>query len=453
MKKLGMLILAISLACTALWSNGAGDAEKADAAAGKAKGPVEIYWWHAMGGANGEKIDQIATAFNERQSDYKVIPVNKGSYSDTMTAGIAAFRSGEQPHIIQVYEVGTGTMMAAKGAIKPVYQLMEEAGADFDPSAYLGTVTGYYTTSQGQMLSMPFNSSTPVMYYNKDAFAAAGLDPENPPQTWEEVAEVSRILVDKGVVSAGFTTTWPSWLMVENFSAIHNIPLSTRSNGFDGMDAEFVFNKTLVVKQHEMLAKWQKENIFKYGGRQSTAGPLFNSGEVAMTFGSSAGYSGYKQNCDFNFGTSYLPYWASDVDGIQNSIIGGASLWVFEGHTDVEYKGVAEFFSYLSSAEVQADWHQFTGYLPITYAAYDLTKSQGFYDTNPGTETALIQMTTNQPTANSKGLRFGNYNQIRDIINDEQEAIFAGEKTAQQGMDDAVKRANELLRQFEKANS
>ena len=290
------------------------------------------------------------------------------------------------------------------------------------------------------------------MYYNKDAFSAAGLDPENPPKTWEEVAEVSRILVDKGVVAAGFTTTWPSWLMVENFSAWHNMPIGTKENGFAGLDTEFTFNKTGVVKHHEMLAQWQKEGIFKYGGRASEAGPLFNTGEVAMTFGSSAGYAGYKKNCEFNWGTSMLPYWKSMVSDPQNSIIGGASLWVFEGHSTPEYKGVAAFFNYLSSAEVQADWHQFTGYLPITYAAYELTKSQGFYDANPGTETALLQMTRKQPTPNSKGLRFGNYNQIRSIINDEQEAIFSGEKTAQQGLDDAVRRGNELLRQFEAAN-
>ncbi len=449
MKKLGFVILALIAMTSVLWANGSQEAEKG---AAEAQGPIEIYWWHAMGGALGEKVDQIAADFNATQSDYKVIPVNKGNYSDTMTAGIAAFRSGEQPHIIQVYEVGTGTMMAAKGAVKPVYQMMKEAGAEFDPSAYLATVTGYYTTPAGEMLSMPFNSSTPVMYYNKDAFSAAGLDPENPPKTWEEVAEVSRILVDKGVVAAGFTTTWPSWLMVENFSAWHNMPIGTKENGFAGLDTEFTFNKTGVVKHHEMLAQWQKEGIFKYGGRASEAGPLFNTGEVAMTFGSSAGYAGYKKNCEFNWGTSMLPYWKSMVSDPQNSIIGGASLWVFEGHSTPEYKGVAAFFNYLSSAEVQADWHQFTGYLPITYAAYELTKSQGFYDANPGTETALLQMTRKQPTPNSKGLRFGNYNQIRSIINDEQEAIFSGEKTAQQGLDDAVRRGNELLRQFEAAN-
>ncbi|MDC7222767.1 MAG: sn-glycerol-3-phosphate ABC transporter substrate-binding protein UgpB [Spirochaetales bacterium] len=451
MKKQVKYILALMALCSVLWANGGGEVEKADAATAQ-EGPVEIYWWHAMGGALGEKVDQIAADFNAMQQDYQVIPVNKGNYSDTMTAGIAAFRSGEQPHIIQVYEVGTGTMMAAEGAVKPVYKLMEEAGEDFDASAYLSTVTGYYTTPAGEMLSMPFNSSTPIMYYNKDAFAAAGLDPENPPKTWEEVGEVSQILLDKGVVTAGFTTTWPSWIMMENFSAWHNMPIGTKENGFAGKDTEFTFNTTGVVKHHEMMAQWQQENIFKYGGRKGDAGPLFNTAEVAMTFGSSAGYAGYKKNCDFNWGTSTLPYWASMVEEPQNTIIGGASLWVFEGHSQAEYKGVAEFFTYLSSAEVQADWHQFTGYLPITYAAYDLTKSQGFYQENPGTETALLQMTRHEPTANSKGLRFGNYNQIRDIINDAQEAIFSGAKTAQEAMDEAVMRGNELLRQFEETN-
>ncbi len=452
MRMKGLLILVLAALFGYLWASGQQDGEKAVAAAGNQENAIEIYWWHAMNAALGEKVDQIAADFNAAQSRYKVIPVNKGNYSDTMTAGIAAFRSKEQPHIIQVYEVGTGTMMAARGAIRPVYQVMKEANADFNPDAFLAAVTGYYTTPEGQMLSMPFNSSTPVMYYNKDAFAAAGLDPETPPKTWEDVERVSRILLDKGVVTAGFTTTWPSWVMLENFSAWHDIPIATRGNGFSGMDTEFTFNTGDVVKHHEKLAVWQKEKIFKYGGRKSEAGPLFNTAEVAMTFGSSAGYAGYKKNCDFNWGTSTLPYWESMVDEPQNSIIGGASLWVFEGHSREEYKGVAEFFSYLSSAEVQADWHQFTGYLPVTYAAYELTKRQGFYDANPGTETALLQMTRSNPTANSKGLRFGNYNQIRDIINDEQEAIFSGSKTAREGMDNAVKRGNDLLRQFEAAN-
>ncbi|MFP4113925.1 MAG: sn-glycerol-3-phosphate ABC transporter substrate-binding protein UgpB [Spirochaetota bacterium] len=417
------------------------------------EGPVQITWWHAMGGALGEKLDEIAAGFNAAQDEYEVVPVNKGSYAETMTAGIAAYRSGEQPHIMQVFEVGTGTMMAARGAIMPVYELMEEYGESFDPEGYLSTVTGYYTDPDGNMLSMPFNSSTPVLYYNQDAFEEAGLDPDQPPRTWEEVEEASRRLMDAGVVKAGFSTTWPSWIMVENLSAWHDVPIGTMANGFEGLGTEFTFNNELVVRHHAQLAEWHEEGIFRYGGRQSQANALFSSGEVGMFLESSAGYAGFVSSCDFAFNTGMLPYWPQAEGAPQNSIIGGASLWVMSGHSDAEYDGVARFLSYLSSPEVQADWHQFTGYLPITYEAYELTRSQGFYEENPGTETALLQMTLNSPTENSKGLRFGNFVQIRDIINDAQEAIFAGDVGAQAGLDEAVARGNALLREFEAANN
>ncbi|GAK55529.1 extracellular solute-binding protein, family 1 [Candidatus Vecturithrix granuli] len=412
---------------------------------------TEIQWWHAMGGRLGEKVDAIAEGFNNSQSDYKVVPVFKGSYAETMTAGIAAFRSKEPPHILQVFEVGTATMMAAKGAIKPVYELMAETGEPFDPNAYLSTVTGYYSTTEGQMLSMPFNSSTPILYYNKEAFAKAGLDVNTPPKTWPEVEEYAKKLVAAGY-ECGFSTAWTSWIQMENFSAWHNVPIGTKANGFGGFDTEFVFNNPTVVRHIQQLADWQKDKIFAYGGRTNTGNAKFSSGECAMYTESSAGYAGFKSTAQFEFGTGMLPYWP-DVEGApQNTIIGGASLWVMAGHPDEEYKGVAKFFSYLSSPEVQADWHQFSGYLPITTAAYELTKSQGFYEKNPGTETPLLQMMLHDPTDNSRGIRFGSFVQVRDIMDETFEAIFSGQKTAQQGLDDAVAAGNNLLRKFEAAN-
>ncbi|WP_299618374.1 sn-glycerol-3-phosphate ABC transporter substrate-binding protein UgpB [Pelagibius sp.] len=410
---------------------------------------TEINWWHAMGGKLGEKVAEIAEGFNASQSDYRLVAVYKGNYTETMTAAIAAFRAKEQPHIVQVFEVGTASMMGAKGAIKPVYELMAEAGEPFDPAAYLSSVTGYYTDTDGNMLSMPFNSSTPVLYYNKDAFAKAGLDANSPPKTWPEVEAAARKLQAAGY-ACGFTTGWQSWVQLENFSAWHNVPFATKANGFGGIDTELAFNSPLHVKHVGTLAGWQKEKIFDYGGRRSDSAPKFYNQECGMYMNSSAAYAGVKANTkDFEFGVGSLPYWP-DAGAPQNSIIGGATLWVLSGHESAEYKGVARFFSYLSSAEVQADWHQFTGYLPITHAAAKLTKDQGFYDANPGTDVAIMQMTGNEPTENSKGLRLGNFVQIRDVINEELEAIWAGDKSAQQGLDDAVSRGNALLRRFEK---
>ena len=413
--------------------------------------PITINWWFAHGGRLGEKVQQIVAGFNASQSQYKVVATYKGNYTDTMNAGIAAFRSKNPPHILQVFEVGTASMMAAKGAVKPVYEVMAESGLPFDPKAYLSTVTGYYTAPDGKMLSMPFNSSTPVLYYNLEAFEKAGLDPNKPPKTWPEVAEYARKLVAAGY-PGGFSTAWISWIHVENFSAWHNVPIGTKENGFGGMDTQFVFNSPLHVKHIQKLADWQKEKIFVYGGRRNKGNALFSSEQVAMYTESSAGYAGFKKTCKFPFRTSMLPYWPDASGAPQNTIIGGASLWVLQGHSAAEYKGVAAFFNYISRPEVQADWHQFTGYLPITLAAYDLTKKQGFYEKNPGTETALIQMTLNNPTANSKGLRFGNFVQMRAIMYDTLEAIFAEKMSAQKGLGDAVGKGNKLLRKFEKAN-
>ena len=410
---------------------------------------TEIQWWHAMGGKLGEKVAEIAEGFNTSQSDYTLVAVYKGTYTDTLTAAIAAFQTKEQPHIVQVLEVGSASMIGAKGAIKPVYQLMAEAGEAFDPRAYLSSVTGYYTDTEGNMLSMPFNSATPVLYYNKDAFAKAGLDPNAPPRTWPDVEAAARKLQAAGY-ACGFTTGWQSWVQLENFSAWHNVPFATKANGFGGIDTELAFNSPLHVKHVGTLAGWQKEKIFDYGGRRSDSAPKFYNQECGMYMNSSSAYAGVKANAtEFEFGVGQLPYWP-DAAAPQNSIIGGATLWVLSGHEDAEYKGVARFFSYLSSAEVQAEWHQFTGYLPITHAAAKLTKEQGFYERNPGIDVAILQMTGKEPTENSKGLRLGNFVQIRDVINEELEAIWAGDKTAQQGLDDAVSRGNALLRRFEK---
>jgi len=410
---------------------------------------TEIHWWHGMGGALGERVNEIADKFNQHQSEYKLTVSYKGNYAETMTAGIAAFRARRQPHILQVYEVGTAVMMQAKRATKPVYQIMADANLPFDSNDYISAVVSYYSNADNQMLSMPFNSSTPVLYYNKEAFKKAGLDPEQPPKTWEEMGEYSRKLVASGY-ECGFSTSWQSWIHLENLGAWHNIPFGTKENGFAGLDTEFTFNSPLHLKHIQQLADWQKEKIFVYGGRRNVSNAKFSSGQCAMFTESSAGYAGFKKAAKFDFGIANLPYW-SDVKGVpQNTIIGGSSLWVLAGHKANEYKGVATFFAFLSSPEIQTFWHENTGYVPITTAVYESMKKQGFYEKNPGRDIPILQMSHKKPTPQSKGLRFGNFVQIRDIINQELEAIWAGKKTAQQGLDSAVKRGNIQLRQFEK---
>ena len=413
---------------------------------------TEIQFWHAFTGRLGELVAEQVETFNNSQDAYQVVASHKGNYSETLNAGIAAFRAGEQPHILMVFEVGTATMMAAEGAIRPVYEVMAEANVDFDPDSYIGSVKGYYTTTDGEMLSLPFNSSTPVLWVNEDALEAAGISPDVDLSTWQAVDAVLDQLKESGH-ECPMTTAWQSWIHLENLSAYHDVPFATRDNGFAGTDTELAFNGPVQVQHIAQMGEWAEEGKFIYAGRRNEGGANFRAGECALFTESSAGYAGINAEAEFDFGVRPLPYWDGVEGAPQNTIIGGASLWIMAGHEAEEYKGVAEFLNFLSSTDIQAKWHQDTGYLPITLAAGQRTREMGFYDENPGTDVAVEQMTANAPTSNSKGLRLGSFDQIRGIIDEELEAVWAGDKDAQAALDSAVERGNQLLRRFEQASN
>lgn len=413
-------------------------------------GRTTVEFWFGLGKPLGDVLEAIVMDFNQSQDKYYVDAIYKGGYADTMNAAIAAYRAGQAPHIVQMFEVGTATMMAAGDAIKPVYQLAKEVGWDLDPGIYIPAVRGYYSEGDN-MISMPLNSSTPMMYFNKEAFRKAGLDPDNPPKTWAETRAAAKKLVDSGATACGMTFEWPTWTQLENFSAIHNVPLATKANGMLGRDAELKFNSDLHIRHLQTLIDMQAEGSFKYGGRDGAATVLFPSGECGIIMASSAARARIQRESNFEWGVTFLPYYDDAPGAPLNSIIGGASLWVMNspGRTAEEYKAVAEFFKYISRPEVDARWHQETGYLPITHGGYEKTKADGFYEKNPGADLPYKQLTRTEPTENSLGLRLGNMPQIRVVVYEEWEKAFQGQQTAKQAMDNAVARGNQILREFE----
>lgn len=413
-----------------------------------AQAQTEIDFWHAFTGRLGELVAEQVETFNASQSDYVVVQTHKGNYSETLNAGIAAFRAGEQPHILMVFEVGTATMMAAKGAVKPVYQLMKDAGEPFDPQAYLPAITGYYSTTKGEMLSFPFNSSSMVMWVNTDALKAIGVT--EPPKTWPELFAAAKKLTQNGFPNCGFSTTWVTWLNIEQLSAWHNVPVATKANGMDGLDTTLEINGPVQVKHLGNLAEAQKDKSFDYSGRYDSGFGRFTAGECPIMFGSSGSYGNVKGAAKFAWTSAPMPYYPDVPGAPQNSIIGGASLWVMGGKKPDEYKGVAKFFTFLSDTDRQAKLHQTTGYMPITKAAYEKSKADGFYEKNPALEVPIKELTNKPPTENSRGLRLGNLPQMRDMWAEEIEATLAGKKTAKQALDEAATRGNAMLRQFEK---
>ena len=415
-----------------------------------AQAQTEIQWWHSMTAVNGEWVNDLAKQFNESQKEYKVVPTFKGSYDESMTAAVAAFRAGNAPDILQVFEVGTATMMASKNAIVPVTKIMNDAGYKFDPNAYISAVAGYYTAPNGQMLSFPFNSSTTIFYFNKDAFKAAGLPTDKAPSTWPEVVAAAAKLKASGH-RCPFTTAWQGWTQLESFSSWHNVEYATRGNGLQGLDARLKVDSPLHLRHIENLANMAKQGLFVYKGRGNVPEASFVSGECAMINTSSGFYGNVAKNAKFAYGLAPLPYYPDVAGAPQNTVIGGASLWVMANKKPAQYKGIASFFDFISKPEVQSASHKRTGYLPVTTAAYKLTEESGFYKQNPGTDVAVTQM-IRKVTDKSRGIRLGNYVQIRTIEDEELEQVWGGKKSAKEALDSIVKRGNEQLERFQKAN-
>ena len=400
-----------------------------------AQAKTQIDFWFSLSGQLGETVEQLVKSFNESQDEFEVVAFFRGAYAESMTAAIAAYRAGNAPHILQVYEVGTQTMLLS-GAVYPVYQLMEDQNINIDWNDYIPAVLAYYS-HEGNLYSLPFNSSSPVFFYNKDIFAAAGLDPEKPPTTWQEVEEYSRKIIESGAARYGFTTGWPSWVLIENMHTWH---------GFEGLDAELLINGEFGVKHVSALAKWQEEGIFHYGGRGDSANWIFLNEECAM-MPHSSGLIGSMKQSGLNWAAAPLPHWGDPYPKV-NTIIGGATLWVLNGHESEEYKGVAEFLKFVAQPEQQAWWHKQTGYVPISLPAAEMLTAEGHFEAQPFQKVAINELNNAPPTRDTMGIRLGNFVEIRNVVEEELENIFAGKKSVKAGLDDAVKRSNELLREF-----
>lgn len=416
----------------------------------QAKTPITF--WHGMGGELGDITNKLIEDFNASQDKYEVKGVFKGNYDEAMTAAIAAYRAKQHPNIMQIFEVGTATMIAAKdkGVVRPIYEIMENAGTPLDMSLFLPSVTSYYSTSDGKLIAMPFNASTTVLYYNKDAMKKAGYDEF--PATWPEVVDLARKIKASGACKYGLVSGWQSWVQLESFSAWHNVPFASNNNGFDGLDTKLLFNGDLQVRHIDLLSQLNKEGTLTYVGRKSEAINAFTAGEAGILTNSSGSYAAVKAGAKFEWGVHVLPYYP-DVEGApQNTVIGGAAIWAMAGHSQEAENGVAAFINYILQPEIQAKFHQETGYVPVTLAGYELTKQQGFYEANPGTDMAVKALSDKKPTINTLGLRLGNFVQIRNVVDEELEAVWSGQKTAKQALDAAVERGNAELVRFAKAN-
>jgi len=420
-------------------------------AASAAHAETEITWWHAMGGALGETVNQIAADFNASQDEYTITPVFKGTYEETLTAGIAAFRAGEQPNILQVFDAGAATVIGAKGATVPVQDLLTDNGVAFDITDYISGVRYFYADADDKMIGMPFNSSSPIMYYNVEALEKAGV---TPPKTWEEFQSVTA----PALKAAGYTALSQShlpWIFTENFMSRHDLPFATNNNGYGGTDGtEILVNNDAIKAHFTAVTEWQKEGYFEwFGTGWGDNQTPFEEGKVAIWLGSSGSFGGLsKKDLPFTFSATFLPYWEGVTTEPKQTFIGGASLFAMAGHDAAENAATAAFFEFLTKAETQYFWHKETGYVPITEAAYEMAKADGHYDRAPAAEVGIQQLSL--PAGdNTKGYRMGFYVQIRDVMNREYGRILTGETSVEDAFANIEKEANGLLERFAKTQN
>jgi sn-glycerol 3-phosphate transport system substrate-binding protein len=418
--------------------------------------PVEIQMWMGLTGQGGELLTRYGEEFNKSQNEFRVVVSFKGQYPEQRAAAVAAFRAGNPPHIMQMFDAGSGDMMHAKGAVVPVSDVFKRAGLQFNPADFIAPARGYYGMPDGSLLSMPFNVSTTVMFYNKDAFAKAGLDPEKPPKTWPEVIEAAKKIRSTNAAACGYTTTWLAWVMLEQFSSRHNVAFGTKGNGRGGVDASLTLsNNPLLIKQVQTLVDMQKDKSFDYGGRSNDAAAKFISGECAMLTQSSGGLGAIARDAKFKFGVAQLPYWPEVKGAPFATTIGGASLWVFNApnRTPAEFRGVAQFLNYLRSDKVMTDWAKTTGFLPATNSAFKAMTDEGFFTKNPGRDVPILSLINAAKGDNTNGYRFGRWTEIRDVFHEEVEKALQGKQSARDAIHNTERRGNALLRAFERTAS
>ena len=412
--------------------------------AGPTLAQTEVQFWHAMGGRLGEVVEEISTKYNEGQTTYKLVPTYKGGYEDTMTAGIAAFRAKQQPNLIQIFDAGAATIINAKGAIIPVADLMAEHAGGFNSADYIEGVRYFYADSDDKMIGMPFNASTPLLYYNKDIFDEAGIGA--PPATWEEFEAMAPKIKEAGYQA--LAQSHSPWIFSENFHSRHNLQLATGNNGYDSTDVEILYNNPEMKMHWSKVKEWLDKGWYGFYGRAwGDNQDAFVQKKTAMWLGSSGSFGGLSKSAEFEFGAAYLPYWKSIIDEPKGTFIGGAALFAMSGKSEEENKGTADFLAFLTSSEMQYFWHKETGYVPVTNAAYDVAKADGYYETTPDAEVGILQLT--QPGGEwTKGYRLGFYVQIREAMYKQYENIFSGASTVDAAFEAMEKESNALLKRF-----
>lgn len=411
---------------------------------------IKFDYWYGLTGQLGEVMQKHCDEFNASQDKYEAVCSGQGGYDKAEQNTIAAYRAKQQPTIVQIYDAGTVNFMLS-GAIYPANKFAEDHGLDVNWDGYFPGISNYYATSTGDMWSFPYNSSTAVLYWNKDQWAKIGKD--KAPATWAEFAADLKALNEAGV-ECGFAFDFDTWMNLEQFSAINGLPIASMDNGYGGLGAELVFNQTAFVDHMKNFKDWMDAGYAKIQTAQvgKNLVQAFSDGSCAATTTSIANHGVVRSTAveGLNWDVAMLP--VLEEGNRTNSLVGGASLWIMDGKSEQEYEAAAAFLAYVTAPDTGEKFMvSNTGYIPVTTAGFELLTAEGFYEQPEykGRELAIASLTASDVTPVSRGIRLGNFTSIRAEIRSELEAAFTGQKTVEEAINASVERGNQILRRYE----
>ena len=410
---------------------------------------IKFDYWYGLSGDLGAVLAQTCDRFNASQDKYEAVCTGYDGYELVVQSAIAAFRAGKAPALLQSFDAGTADLMMS-GQFYAVTQMMKDFNIEINWDDYFPGIADYYSSSKGEMFSMPFNSSTAVMYYNTDDLAAVNMPV---PATWEEFGNTLKALKAKNPSKCAYGYEPSVWVDLEQYSAINNVPLATNNNGYDGLDTKLVYNTTSAVKHMEDIKSWLDAGLAEMkvsaGGMNSQE--AFSQNICSFFFGSIANHSSLnlKHADNLHWDVAMIP---TETGERHNSVVGGASLWVLAGKSEDEYRGVAEYLKFISTPDSIKFWVSNTGYIPVTKSAFDQLTKDGFYSAAPykGRETAIASLTATEPGPLNRGFRLGSMIQLRAEWLSDVQAALAGQMTVQAAYDQSVERGNALLEKFAK---
>jgi len=423
-------------------ATGAAGAAAAAGAMAAPSGPIELQVWHTLNPQQSAEFESLVQRFNAQQHGFTVKVTAKPSVEALIEDGTAAVRARRAPHLVELPDNRSPEFIARQGAILPMYQLLAKYPIK-DLRWFLPQITGGMSDAKGRLLALPWMADIPIYLYNRDLYRRAGLDPDAPPRTWRDMQAHLLALLQSGV-NCPYATSWQTWVHVENLAAMHNTAYATRNNGLDGPNgAKLLANDLLHVRHLALMMSWVRSHLFPVRSDRDEADASFASGECAVLTSGGSALSLVQGKASFSYGVAPLPYYEEEAQRPSTPFVGGSAFWALGGHSTAEQKALATFIAYLATPVVAAEWHQKTGFLPLTEAAYRASEVS-FYKSLPGAE-AVVRAMANPPAKFTRGFRLNNYDRVSAIIDSELNAVWNGIKPPKQGLDDAVARSSAVM--------